>query len=128
MLPQDVQISLQSRVFAEKAARSVSELQYGINSVADVVVFLEILGYDDRVASQNGFENLMHLAKYVYPFLDHYENPKDVPQWSYMEDPSTGRRQSANPPLSRRRYSSPGSPFRLTAGSVVPVAGNEVRS
>lgn len=93
MLPQDVQIPLQSRVFAEKAARSVSELQYGVNSVADVVVFLEILGYDDRVASQNGFENLMHLAKYVYPFLDHYENPKDVPQWSYMEDPATGRRQ-----------------------------------
>ncbi len=93
MLPQDIQIPVQSRLFAEKAARSVSELQYGVNNVADVVVFLEILGYDDRVASQNGFENLMHLAKYVYPFLDHYENPKDVPQWSYMEDPTPGRRQ-----------------------------------
>lgn len=93
MLPQDIQIPVQSRLFAEKAARSVSELQYGVNNVADVVVFLEILGYDDRVASQNGSENLMHLAKYVYPFLDHYENPKDVPQWSYMEDPTPGRRQ-----------------------------------
>lgn len=93
MLPQDAQLSVQSRTFAEKAARSVSELQYGVNNVADVVVFLEILGYDDRVASQNGFEDLMHLAKYVYPFLDHYENPKDVPQWSYIEDPAPGRRQ-----------------------------------
>jgi hypothetical protein len=93
MLPADVQMPVHSKMFAEKAARSVAELQYGVNSVADVVVFLEILGYDDNSAAKNGFANLMELAKHVYPFLDHYENPKDVPQWSYIEDPSPGRRQ-----------------------------------
>lgn len=84
---------METRIFAEKAARSVSELQYGVNNVADVVVFLEILGYDDRVASKNGFEDLMDLAKHIYPILDHYENPKEAPQWSYVEDPLPGKRQ-----------------------------------
>jgi hypothetical protein len=78
-------LSVESRVFAEKAARSVSEIQHGINSVADVVVFLEILGYDDRSANAHGFEGLAGLAKYVYPFLDHYQNPGDVPEdWSHV--------------------------------------------
>jgi hypothetical protein len=86
-------MSIETRIFAEKAARSVSELQYGVNNVADVVVFLEILGYDDRVASRNGFGDLMDLAKHIYPILDHYENPKEAPQWSYVEDPLPGKRQ-----------------------------------
>lgn len=94
MLPADeVRVPVESRAFAEKAARSISELQYGVNNIADVVVFLEILGYDDRIASKNGFPTLMDLAKHVYPFLDHYENPKDVPQWSYMEDSASNRRK-----------------------------------
>jgi hypothetical protein len=86
-------MSIEARVFAEKAARSVSELQYGVNNIADVVVFLEILGYDDRVAYKHGFIDLMDLAKYLYPILDHYENPKEAPQWSYAEDPLPGKRQ-----------------------------------
>lgn len=95
MLPADkeAQLPLDARAFAEKAARSVSELQYGVNNIADVVVFLEILGYDNRVASKHGFADLMDLAKYIYPILDHYENPKEAPQWSYVEDPLPGRRQ-----------------------------------
>lgn len=94
MLPTDKEtMSVETRIFAEKAARSVSELQYGVNNIADVVVFLEILGYDDRAASKNGFRDLMDLAKYIYPILDHYENPKEAPQWSYVEDPLPGKRQ-----------------------------------
>lgn len=95
MFPSDreAQMSIETRIFAEKAARSVSELQYGVNNIADVVVFLEILGYDDRVASRNGFGDLMDLAKHIYPILDHYENPKEAPQWSYVEDPLPGKRQ-----------------------------------
>lgn len=95
MFPSDreAQMSIETRIFAEKAARSVSELQYGVNNIADVVVFLEILGYDDRVAARNGFGDLMDLAKHIYPILDHYENPKEAPQWSYVEDPLPGKRQ-----------------------------------
>lgn len=80
-------------MFAEKAARSVSEIQHGINNIADVVVFLEILGYDDKIAADNGFSDLAVLAKYIYPFLDHYENPNDMPNWSYMDDPLPSRRK-----------------------------------
>lgn len=86
-------MSVETRVFAEKAARSISELQYGVNNIADVVVFLEILGYDNRIVSKHGFMDLMDMAKYIYPILDHYENPREAPQWSYIEDPMPGRRQ-----------------------------------
>lgn len=64
----------ETRLFAEKAARSISEIQDGVNNIADIVVFLEILGYDDRIAIANGFKNLQHLAKYIYGFTDHYED------------------------------------------------------
>lgn len=86
-------LSLDAWVFAEKAARSVSEIQHGINNIADVVVFLEILGYDDKIAADNGFADLSVLAKYIYPFLDHYENPNDAPNWSYTDDPVPSKRK-----------------------------------
>ena len=86
-------LPLDAWVFAEKAARSVSEIQHGINNIADVVVFLEILGYDDKIAADNGFSDLSVLAKYIYPFLDHYENPNDAPNWSYMDDQVPSRRK-----------------------------------
>ncbi|MEO9294023.1 MAG: hypothetical protein ABI347_00275 [Nitrososphaera sp.] len=86
-------LPLDAWMFAEKAARSVSEIQHGINNIADVVVFLEILGYDDKIAADNGFSDLSVLAKYIYPFLDHYENPNDAPNWSYMDDPVPSKRK-----------------------------------
>ena len=86
-------LTLEARMFAEKAARSVSEIQHGVNNIADVVVFLEILGYDDRVASRSGFASLTVLAKYVYNFLDHYENPRDRPEWTRMGEPVEGKRK-----------------------------------
>lgn len=94
-------LSLEARVFAEKAARSVSEIQHGVNSVADVVVFLEILGYDDRAASARGFEGgLTGLAKYIYPFLDHYQNPDDIPgDWSHLSAPVDGLRKRVSEAL-----------------------------
>lgn len=94
-------LSLEARVFAEKAARSVSEIQHGVNSVADVVVFLEILGYDDRAAAAHGFEGgLTGLAKYIYPFLDHYQNPDDVPRdWSHLSAPVDGLRKRVSEAL-----------------------------
>lgn len=95
MLPANGELPMpvETRMFAEKVARSVSELQYGVNNMADVTVFLEILGYDDRAAQKHGFADLVDLAKYIYPILDHYEDPKEAPQWSYAEDPLPGRRQ-----------------------------------
>ena len=41
-----------------KAARSVAELQPKVNNVADVMVFLEVLGYTKQDALRNGFDDL----------------------------------------------------------------------
>ncbi len=59
-----------SRAFLMKAARSVAELQPKVNNVADVMVFLEILGYTKQDALRNGFEDLMGLSREIYEFLD----------------------------------------------------------
>jgi hypothetical protein len=68
------EITRQSDIFAKKAARSMIELQVPlvINTVADVMLFLEIQGYNDNIAKENGFENLYSLAKYIYNFIDIY--------------------------------------------------------
>jgi hypothetical protein len=42
--------------------------------MADVLVFLEVLGYDDSTAQKNGFENLKELSKYVYNLIDAFDN------------------------------------------------------
>ncbi|MEW5839620.1 hypothetical protein [Nitrososphaera sp.] len=90
----DSSLPLEARLFAEKAARSVSEIQHGVNNIADVIVFLEILGYDDRIAKENGFAGGMAaLANYIYPFLDHYENENDAPDWSSMSSPVPDKRK-----------------------------------
>ncbi|HEX2557277.1 MAG TPA: hypothetical protein VHK86_03050, partial [Nitrososphaera sp.] len=70
-------ISRDARVFAAKTARSIAEIQQSVNNMADVLVFLEVLGYDDRTAEKNGFANLHELAKYVYNFVDAYDDRND---------------------------------------------------
>jgi len=71
------EISRDARVFAAKTARSIAEIQENVNNMADVLVFLEVLGYDDRTAVKNGFENLTELAKYVYNFVDVFDAVED---------------------------------------------------
>ena len=68
------EITRQSDIFAKKAARSIIELQVPlvINTVADVMLFLETQGYDDNIAKENGYENLYSLAKYIFNFIDIY--------------------------------------------------------
>jgi hypothetical protein len=86
------EISIEARVFANKTARSISEIQQSVNNMADVLVFLEVLGYDDETARKNGFESLNELAEYVYNFIDAYDD-KSGPSGSItMEVPSTKRR------------------------------------
>jgi hypothetical protein len=68
------EITRQSDIFAKKAARSITELQVPlvINTVPDVMLFLETQGYDDNIAKENGYENLYSLAKYIFNFIDIY--------------------------------------------------------
>ena len=86
------EISRDARVFASKTARSIAEMQQSVNNMADVLVFLEVLGYDDRTAKKNGFDNLQELAKYVYNFVDAYDEQRPDASSSAMEVPSTKRR------------------------------------
>jgi hypothetical protein len=87
------EISRESRVFATKTARSIAEIQQSVNNMADVLVFLEVLGYDDRTAKKNGFDNLQELAKYVYNFVDAYDEKRpDVSGSFAVEVPSTKKR------------------------------------
>ena len=67
------QISWDERLFVQKAARSIAEIQPNVNNIADVVVFLEVLGYDSGSIIKNGFENAYELASYVYDFIDYYD-------------------------------------------------------
>jgi len=85
-------ISRDSRVFAAKTARSIAEIQQSVNNMADVLVFLEVLGYDDRTAKKNGFENLQELAKYVYNFVDAYDEEVSDSPIAALEVPSTKKR------------------------------------
>ncbi|HVC27466.1 MAG TPA: hypothetical protein VND40_04840 [Nitrososphaerales archaeon] len=85
----------ESRVFVMKAARSVAELQPKVNNVADVMVFLEVLGYTRGDALQNGFDDLNGVAREVYEFLDMLQTDEGVPassRESYVEVPTTATR------------------------------------
>src|SRR5713101_7610108 len=62
------------RLFAQKTARSIIEIQPNVNNVADVVVLLEVLGYTKNLVIKNGFNDLYALADCIYSFLDIYEN------------------------------------------------------
>jgi len=87
--------SAESRAFLMKAARSVSELQPKVNNVADVMVFLEVLGYTREDATRHGFHDLNEVSREVYEFLDFLETSEDVPassRDSYVEIPTTATR------------------------------------
>jgi len=65
--------SKESRMFAQKVARSIIEVQPNVNNTADIVVLLECLGYRKETLIQYGFANFHALANHVYDFLDMYE-------------------------------------------------------
>lgn len=68
-------LSRDGRVFLQRTARSIVEIQPDLYSVADVEIFLEVLGYTPKMAAENGFHDLHNLAKCLYGFIDHYSDP-----------------------------------------------------
>ena len=65
-------LSREGRLFLQKTARSIVEIQPDLHSIADIEIFLEVLGYTRKMATENGFHDLHHLARYLYGFIDHY--------------------------------------------------------
>lgn len=65
--------SRESRIFAQKVARSIIEVQPNVNNTADIVVLLECLGYRQETLMQYGFADFHALANHIYDSLDMYE-------------------------------------------------------
>lgn len=91
-------ISKNARIFAQKATRSVIEVQPNVNNIADIVVLLEVLGFTKNIVMQNGFETLVDLATYIYKIIDVYdhnsENEDDFIKTSIQQIPSIKSRIS----------------------------------
>jgi hypothetical protein len=68
------ELTSEARLFAQKVARSIVEIESNINNTADVVVLLEVLGYSKDLVMKYGFNDFFDLANYVYDFIDAYEN------------------------------------------------------
>ncbi len=66
-------ISKESRMFAQKIARSIVEIQPNINNTVDIAVLIECLGYRLKTLTQFGFADYHALANYIFNFLDMYE-------------------------------------------------------
>jgi hypothetical protein len=65
--------SRESRMFAQKVARSIIEVQPNVNNTADIVVLLECLGYRKETLMEYGFTDFHALANHIYDSLDMYE-------------------------------------------------------
>ena len=65
-------LTRESRLFVQKTSRSIVQIQQGVNNLADIVVFLEVLGYNKESVEKYGFKNLYELANHVYDFIDSY--------------------------------------------------------
>jgi hypothetical protein len=65
--------SRESRIFAQKVARSIIEVQPNVNNTADIVVLLECLGYRKETLLHYGFADFHALANFIYDSLDMYE-------------------------------------------------------
>jgi hypothetical protein len=61
-----------SALFLQKTARSIVEIQPHLDTIADIVVFLEVLGYTNKLVVENGFHDLFDFADQLYDSIDHY--------------------------------------------------------
>ena len=66
--------SRRRKAFLHKTAKSVSEIQSNVNNLADVLVFLEVLGYSAKTVRDNGFKDMRDLARNVYEVIDFYDS------------------------------------------------------
>jgi hypothetical protein len=89
-------LSRRSTVFLEKTARSIAEIQPSLDSVPEIVVFLEVLGYNNKTAVENGFKDLYDVAGHLYGSLDHYmdrdKERRTQERSMTLTIPSVGRR------------------------------------
>ncbi|MCL4519653.1 MAG: hypothetical protein M1587_10720 [Thaumarchaeota archaeon] len=80
------------QMFLEKAARSIAELQPKIATLAETVVFLEVLGYTNKMASDHGFQDLADLARHVLQYTGLYDTNFGSTTKRLLPVPNMGRR------------------------------------
>jgi hypothetical protein len=85
--------SREKKGFLLRTAKSVSEIQSNVNNLADVLVFLEVLGYSAKTARDYGFKDMRDLARQVYEVIDYF-NPRSAAPSQHL--------QYRTPPVSRR--------------------------
>jgi len=71
---QGIGSSRRKKNFLHKTAKSVSEIQSNVNNLADVLVFLEVLGYNAKMVRDYGFKDMRELARHVYEVIDYYNS------------------------------------------------------
>ncbi len=87
-------LNRESWLFVQKTARSIVQIQQGVNNLADIVVFLEVLGYNKELVEKYGFESLYDLAKHVYDFIDlYYDEEQDKESMQLRTAPIPSQRQ-----------------------------------
>lgn len=85
--------SRRRKAFLYKTARSVSEIQSNVNNLADVLVFLEVLGYSAKAVRDQGFKDMRDLARNVYEVIDFYDSRTSSGAKSFLyRMPSVSRR------------------------------------
>jgi hypothetical protein len=89
-------LTKETRIFAQKVARSIIEIQPVVNNIVDIVGLLEILGYSKESVAKYGFSDFYEFAKYLYSFIDAYDdaekNREDIVKSLYKEVPDTKHR------------------------------------
>ncbi|MDA4134411.1 MAG: hypothetical protein OK441_02455 [Thaumarchaeota archaeon] len=82
--------------FLEKTARSLVEIQPHLDTVADIVVFLEVLGYTNKQVAEKGFTDLFEFADQLYDYIGRYagrgEAGGGLDEREAVKIPSVGRR------------------------------------
>ena len=63
-----------ARIFAQKVARSIVEVQPNVNNLADIIVLLEVLGYSKNTLMKYGFKDFYEFAKHIFGFIDAYDD------------------------------------------------------
>jgi hypothetical protein len=69
-------ISPESKLLVHKAARSITDIQPGVSNVTDVLLLLEILGYDYTALSARDFTSINDFAGRVYEVLGYYDEER----------------------------------------------------
>jgi hypothetical protein len=72
----------ESRIFAERAARTIIEAQENIESVTDIAILLEVMGITKGDLEKNGFKDIYDLSVYVNGFIEFYQVNQDQSEFA----------------------------------------------